>query len=163
MYIFGIDPGLNNTGVGILKISNNRLFYHSHSVIKTNHKNTLPQRLKKICLDIQNLIDEYSPEYAAIEDIFYSVNVKSAILLGQVRGAIIATILNNNIDILEFTALQIKKSVVGYGKADKQQVKKLVELHLGKTFDKKIPLDATDALACGICLGLNLTGKYNVL
>jgi crossover junction endodeoxyribonuclease RuvC len=163
LFIFGIDPGLNNTGVGILKVSDNKLLYHNHAVIKTKSNNTLPQRLKKICTDIQALIDEYSPKYAAIEDIFYSVNIKSAILLGQTRGAIIATILNNDIEILEFTALQIKKSVVGYGKADKQQVKKLVELHLAKTFDKKIPLDATDALACGICLGLNLTGKYNVI
>ncbi|MEC9492108.1 crossover junction endodeoxyribonuclease RuvC [Flexistipes sp.] len=163
MIIFGIDPGLNNTGIGILDVYEKKISYNSHYVIKTNAKNSLPERLKTICSSLQNLYTEYKPEYAAVEDIFYSVNVKSAILLGQTRGAIIATLLGCNVEMFEFTALQIKKSVVGYGKADKHQVKKLVELHLGKTFDKKIPLDATDALACGICLGLSLTGKYNVL
>lgn len=163
MIIFGIDPGLNNTGVGILEIAGNKIIYKSHKVIKTNSKEKLPDRLKKICSDIQFLVEEYKPDNAAIEDIFYSVNVKSAMLLGQTRGAIIATLLNNNIILSEYTALQIKKSVVGYGKADKRQVKKLVELHLGEKFDKNLSLDATDAMACGICLGLNLMGKHHVL
>ena len=158
MYIFGIDPGLNATGVGVLEIENKTIRYINHAVFRTSAKDTLPNRLKNILDKLSETIEFYNPKYAAIEDIFFSTNVKSAILLGQTRGAIIASLLYKNVQVAEFTALQIKKSVVGYGKADKNQVKKMVEIHLNKRFDK-VPLDATDALACGIALGLSLTGS----
>jgi crossover junction endodeoxyribonuclease RuvC len=157
MYIFGIDPGLNTTGVGILEISNKSIKYVDYGVIKTSSKDKLSIRLKIIFDEFSKIIDTYKPEYAAIEDIFFSINVKSAILLGQTRGVLIASLINKNVGIEEFTALQIKKSVVGYGKADKNQVKKMVEIHLNKKFEK-LPFDVTDALACGITLGLSLTG-----
>ena len=157
MYIFGIDPGLNTTGVGVLEIVNRTVKYVNHAIIRTSAKEALPNRLKTILNKLFEIIDTYHPEYAAIEDVFFSTNVKSAILLGQTRGALIASLIYNDIEVVEFTALQIKKSVVGYGKADKNQVKKMVEIHLNKKFDK-VPFDATDALACGITLGLSLTG-----
>ena len=157
MYIFGIDPGLNTTGIGIIAIENKILKYVNHKTIKTSPKNSLPLRLKALLDGFSEIINEYKPDYAAIEDIFFSVNVKSAILLGQTRGVLIASLLHNNVEIIEFTALQIKKSVVGYGKADKNQVKKMVEIHLNQKFNK-VPFDVTDALACGITLGLTLTG-----
>ena len=112
MIIFGIDPGLNNTGIGILDVYEKKISYNSHYVIKTNAKNSLPERLKTICSSLQNLYTEFKPAYAAVEDIFYSVNVKSAILLGQTRGAIIATLLGCDVEMFEFTALQIKKSLL---------------------------------------------------
>lgn len=157
MIIFGVDPGLNKTGIGILGIEGKKLHYLDHSVIKTSAGDPLSKRLKTICEGIDDLIGKYTPSCAAVEDIFYSVNIKSAMLLGQTRGAIIATLLNKKIEVNEFTALQIKKAVVGYGKADKEQVKKMVELML-KIDLKKSFTDASDALACAICLGLNLTG-----
>jgi crossover junction endodeoxyribonuclease RuvC len=160
MNIIGIDPGLTITGVGILEISNKNVLYLDHAVIRTTPKDKLTDRLSQICSKLTEIIDYYNPKSAAIEDIFFSVNVKSAILLGQTRGALIATLLNKNIEVMEFTALQVKKTVVGYGKADKEQVKRMVELHLNKKFDKT-PYDVTDALACGISLGLSLTGGYN--
>lgn len=159
MNIIGIDPGLNITGLGILEIRGKKLFPVFYDYIKTKASDSLPDRLKVIIDGVNRAIELYNPQFAAIEDIFYSVNIKSAILLGQTRGAIIATIIAKNIKVMEFTALQIKKSVVGYGKADKNQVKKLVELHLGlKLGDLKY--DVSDALACALCLGLNLTGGY---
>jgi crossover junction endodeoxyribonuclease RuvC len=148
---------LNTTGVGILEISNKSIKYVDYGVIKTSSKDKLSIRLKIIFDEFSKIIDTYKPEYAAIEDIFFSINVKSAILLGQTRGVLIASLINKNVGIEEFTALQIKKSVVGYGKADKNQVKKMVEIHLNKKFEK-LPFDVTDALACGITLGLSLTG-----
>lgn len=157
MKIIGIDPGLNATGVGVLEISGKDVVYVDHAVIRTDAKNNLPFRLNVICSKLVEIIEYYNPTAAAIEDIFFSVNVKSAILLGQTRGALIATLLSKNLEVMEFTALQVKKSVVGYGKADKSQVKKMVELLLNKDF-KKVPYDATDALACGIALGYSLTG-----
>lgn len=157
MRIIGIDPGLNATGVGILEIVGKEIAYVDHAVIRTSSSNNLPFRLNVICSKLTEILNYYKPTTAAIEDIFFSVNPKSAILLGQTRGALIATLLSQNIEIVEYTALQVKKAVVGYGKADKVQVKRMVEIHLNRKFDKT-PLDATDALACGISLGLSLTG-----
>lgn len=156
MIIFGIDPGLNKTGVGVLKVENRSLKYLHHFVIKTNPKGDLVSRLSEIASSLLELTNNFKPSFAAVEDIFYSVNIKSAMLLGQTRGAIIATLVNRGVDVKEYTALQIKKSVVGYGKADKEQVKKMVEILL-KIELKNTLSDASDALACAICLGLNLT------
>jgi len=154
--VMGIDPGLNCTGIGIVQVWAGKVEYVAHRVVKTNSKESLPKRLGGICDGVRGALEEYSPARAAVEDVFYSVNVKSAMLLGQTRGAIIATLLSGGVDVSEFTALQIKKAVVGYGKADKNQVKHMVEVLLGRKMGK-VPLDATDALACGICLGLNMT------
>jgi len=156
--VMGVDPGLQCTGIGIVQVWPGKVEYVAHKVVRTNAKDSLPDRLGTICNGLREAIAEYKPACAAVEDVFYSVNVKSAMLLGQTRGAIIATLLSENIKVREFTALQIKKAVVGYGKADKQQVKKMVEVLLGRQMGN-VPLDVTDALACGICLGFNLTGR----
>lgn len=156
--VMGVDPGLNCTGIGIVQVWPGKVEYVDHRLVRTNAKDTLPTRLGVICEGIRDAIEHYKPACAAVEDVFYSVNVKSAMLLGQTRGAIIATILAGGIEVREFTALQIKKAVVGYGKADKQQVKKMVEVLLGRSMGN-VAMDATDALACGICLGFNITGR----
>lgn len=156
----GVDPGLNCTGIGIVQVWPGKVEYVAHAVVRTDSKDSLPVRLGTICDGIRAALDEYQPRFSAVEDIFYSVNIKSAMLLGQTRGAIIATLLAGDTEVREFTALQVKKAVVGYGKADKQQVKKMVEVLLGRKMGN-IPLDATDALACGICLGFNLTGRLS--
>lgn len=153
----GIDPGLNKTGVGIVKGTKNKVEYVTHKLITTDAKKPLPERLGKIISGISDIIHNYKPEVAAVENIFTSVNAKSALLLGQARGAIIAALIANDVSVREFTALQIKKAVTGYGKAEKEQVKKLVEMHLNILF-KGVPLDVTDALACGICLAYAETG-----
>lgn len=157
MIFMGIDPGLNKTGVGIVKGTKNKVEYVTHKLITTDAKKPLPERLGKIISGISDIIHNYKPEVAAVENIFTSVNAKSALLLGQARGAIIAALIANDVSVREFTALQIKKAVTGYGKAEKEQVKKLVEMHLNILF-KGVPLDVTDALACGICLAYAETG-----
>ncbi|WP_277657028.1 crossover junction endodeoxyribonuclease RuvC [Seleniivibrio woodruffii] len=157
--VMGVDPGLNCTGIGIVQVWPGKVEYVAHKVVRTDSKETLPQRLAVICQGVREAVDEFKPSYSAVEDVFYSVNVKSAMLLGQTRGAIIATLLSSGLEVREFTALQIKKAVVGYGKADKAQVKHMVEILLGRKIGN-VPMDATDALACGICLGLNLTGRF---
>ncbi len=155
----GIDPGLNCTGIGVVQVWPGKVEYVAHRLVRTDSKNTLPERLAVICAGVREAVEEFAPAQAAVEDVFYSVNVKSAMLLGQTRGAIIATLLSKDLKVSEFTALQIKKAVVGYGKADKTQVKHMVELLLGRKIGN-VPLDATDALACGICLGFNITGRF---
>lgn len=156
--VMGVDPGLNCTGIGIVQAWPGKVEYVDHMLVRTDPKKTLPERLAVICGGIREAIEQYKPAHAGVEDVFYSVNVKSAMLLGQTRGAIIATLLAGDVDVREYTALQVKKAVVGYGKADKQQVKKMVEVLLGRSMGN-VAVDATDALACAICLGFNLTGR----
>lgn len=155
----GIDPGLNCTGIGVVQVWPGKVEYVAHKIVRTDSKQSLPDRLSVICQGVRDAVQEFTPSQAAVEDVFYSVNVKSAMLLGQTRGAIIATLLSQELKVHEFTALQIKKAVVGYGKADKAQVKHMVELLLGRKIGN-VPMDATDALACGICLGFNITGRF---
>ncbi|MDR0454022.1 MAG: crossover junction endodeoxyribonuclease RuvC [Deferribacteraceae bacterium] len=154
----GIDPGLNKTGVGVVEWSKGKILYAGHALIAPAVKMSLPDRLNVIINGIKEFTEQYSPHSAAVENVFYSVNAKSSLLLGQTRGAIIAALLFSKVPIYEFSALQIKQSVVGYGKAEKEQIKKMVELHLNRDFDKT-PLDVTDALACAICLALHQTSK----
>lgn len=154
----GIDPGLNCTGIGVVQVWPGKVEYIAHRLVRTDAKQTLPERLSVICSGVREVAEEFKPSHAAVEDVFYSVNVKSAMLLGQTRGAIIASLLFSGLKVHEYTALQVKKAVVGYGKADKAQVKHMVELLLGHKIGN-VPMDATDALACGICLGFSITGR----
>ena len=156
--VIGIDPGLNCTGVGIVRAWPGKVEHIFHGVLRTESKNPLPERLGVICAGLREIIAEHKPEISAVEDVFQSVNIKSAMLLGQTRGAIIATLLSCGMPVSEYTALQVKKSVVGYGKADKEQVRHMVEVLLGIKMGKT-PLDASDALAVAVCLGLDITGR----
>lgn len=156
MIFMGIDPGLNKTGVGIVWGERDNVRYIGHRLIVTDAKRSLPERLGVIISGIAEVIAEYKPVSAAVENIFFSNNVKSALLLGQTRGAIIAALITGSVPVKEFTALQIKKALTGYGKADKEQVKKMVEIHLNMAF-QKVPLDITDALACSLCLAYSQT------
>ena len=150
----GVDPGLNKTGIGIVGWEKNKLHYAGHALLTTTTGRSLPERLKVIIDGVAEEAGKYDLHSAAVENVFYSVNAKSALILGQTRGAIIASLLMSNLSVFEYSALQIKQSVVGYGKAEKEQVKKMVELHLNRKFDK-LALDVTDALACAVCLALH--------
>lgn len=158
LYFMGVDPGLNKTGIGIVCWDKGKLHYVSHALIKTDAKHTLPERLKVIIDGVRAEAAKYDIHSAAVENVFYSVNAKSALLLGQTRGAIIAALLMSDLTVCEYSALQIKQSVVGYGKAEKEQVKKMVQLHLNTNLDK-VALDVSDALACGICLALHQSSR----
>lgn len=156
MIFMGIDPGLNKTGVGVVWAERDNVKYVSHKLITTNPKDSLPVRLGAIISGVAESVNEFKPISSAIENIFFSTNVKSALLLGQTRGAIIAALIAHDIPVKEFTALQIKKALTGYGKAEKEQVKKMVEIHLNMAFTK-VPFDVTDALACALCLAYSET------
>jgi crossover junction endodeoxyribonuclease RuvC len=160
IYFMGIDPGLNKTGVGIVGWNGGKLSYAGHALVKSNAKATFIDRLGSIISGVQAELGKYELHSAAVEDVFYSVNAKSALLLGQTRGAILATLIAAKLPaVCEFTALQIKQAVVGYGKAEKEQVRKMVELHLNIEMGTKLPMDISDALACAICLAQNQTSR----
>lgn len=148
MRILGIDPGLRNTGFGVIEIIDNKIHYISSGIISSNSKEQLPTRLKTILEGLQVIIKEYQPNEASVEKVFVNNNPNSTLLLGQARGIALASCILSNLDIFEYTALQIKKTVTGYGKADKIQICKMVQYLL--KLDKLPQKDASDALASAI-------------
>ncbi len=149
MRILGIDPGLRVTGFGVIDQSGHTLSYVASGVIKTADAD-LPSRLGTIFEGISTLIRQHSPDQSAIEKVFVNVNPQSTLLLGQARGAAICGLVAGGVPVAEYTALQLKQAVVGYGRAEKTQVQQMVASLL------RLPapvasLDASDALAVAIC------------
>ena len=150
MNILGIDPGLGTTGYGVIMSANNKVELIDYGTIKTSTKDTLAQRLKIIFDNISNLIDIHEPSVFSIEEIFYSNNVKSSLLLGHARGVAIAAASTKNIMIYEYSAKKVKQSLTGNGNAHKDQVKFMVK-NLLKLQTPPKSNDASDALAIGLC------------
>ena len=150
MNILGIDPGLGNTGYGIISDNAQIIDLVDYGVIKTSPKDSLSKRLKIIFDYISELIIKYKPSIFSIEEIFYSNNVKSSLLLGHARGVAIAAAATNNIIVYEYSAKKIKQSLTGNGNAHKEQVKFMVK-NLLKLQEAPKSNDASDALAIAIC------------
>lgn len=148
MKILGIDPGLRTTGFGIIHKQGNKLSYIASGTIKTPDAD-LPQRLKTILSSVGEIIRTYGPDCAAIEKVFVNVNPQSTLLLGQARGAAICALVNADLQVAEYTALQIKKAVVGHGQAQKQQMQDMVQRLLA--LSGQPGKDAADALGVAIC------------
>jgi len=150
MRILGIDPGLRITGFGVIEFSNQRLKYIASGVISTDSMTqSTPERLGVLFNGVTEVIESYQPDYAAVEQVFLNVNPKSTLSLGQARGALISAIICQEIDVVEFSALEVKKSVVGHGRAAKSQVQEMIKRLLSL---KVAPgTDASDALAVAIC------------
>jgi crossover junction endodeoxyribonuclease RuvC len=147
--ILGIDPGLRITGFGAIDKRGSQLIYVTSGCIKTNEKQSLPERIKTILEGIAEVIAANRPDQAAVEKVFVNVNPQSTLLLGQARGAAIAALVTANLPVSEYTALQVKQAVVGHGKAAKEQVQHMVRRLLQLAGDPSP--DAADALACAIC------------
>lgn len=150
MRVLGIDPSLNSTGYGIIEYSQNHYAVIAHGVIKPQPKASISQKLHEIKTQVDELIQIYDPGEVAIENLFYAQNVKTAIILGQVRGAALVAIAGRGRQLFEYSALEIKKAVTGYGQADKQQVQDMIRILLNLP-DEKIETDASDALATALC------------
>ena len=150
MIIIGIDPGLVNTGYGIISIKNETPSLIDFGIIAPNRKDSVPERIFTIFTDVCHLIEKYNPNIFSIEDVFYSRNFKSAMLLGQARGAAILAASKYKISIFEYSAKKVKQSITGNGNADKTQVQYMVTKILNIK-NNSIPLDASDALAIGMC------------
>jgi crossover junction endodeoxyribonuclease RuvC len=149
MIILGIDPGLRTTGFGVIDKQGTRLRYIASGTIKTGLEGALPPRLKVILHGVSELVATYRPACAAIEKVFVNVNPHSTLLLGQARGAAITALVGADLDVAEYTALQVKQAVTGTGKAAKEQVQHMVSRLL------QLPglpgSDAADALGVAIC------------
>jgi len=150
MRILGIDPGLQTTGFGVVDADGSRLSYVGSGTIKTTHLDLgdLPGRLKVLFDGICEITERYQPDVAAVEIIFVNVNPQSTLLLGQARGACITALVSRNLPVAEYTALQMKKAVVGHGRAAKSQVQEMVRRLLNLP---GLPgTDAADALGMAI-------------
>ena len=150
MRVMGIDPGSNCTGYGIIESSGHSLKLIHYDTVRTGTKSDFPNKLKSIYDKLISIIRQYRPDQLAVEDLFFSVNAKSAIKLGQARGVVLLAGAHENIVIAEYSPLQVKQSTVGYGKADKNQVRAMV-CRLLNLKTEPDSLDASDALAIAIC------------
>jgi len=150
MRIMGIDPGSQCTGFGIVEEQKGKLVSVHWGAVRAKAKQGFPERLKSIYQALVETIQEFTPEEIAIEDLFFASNAKSALKLGQTRGVAILAAANMDRPIAEYSPLEVKQSVVGYGRADKVQVQAMVTRLLNLKTPPQ-PFDACDALAIAIC------------
>lgn len=151
MRVLGIDCGGEYTGYGVVEIHpNGKLTCLSCGAIKLSTRESLPRRLSLIYTQLRAIIAKDQPEEVAIEDVFYALNVKSALKLGQVRGVAMLAAAAAGLEVSEYSPLSIKSSVVGYGRAEKHQVQDMVTRLLALPSPPE-PMDASDALAIAIC------------
>jgi crossover junction endodeoxyribonuclease RuvC len=152
MRIAGIDCGTERTGFGIIDSDGRSHDFITAGVIRTNSSDELSVRLKRIADGLEKVIAEFAPDAVAVEEVFYSVNAKSSLKLAHVRGVALLQAAHAGLPVSEYSALEVKMSVVGYGRAEKSQVQMMVQslLRISKAFPS---FDASDALAVAICHG----------
>jgi crossover junction endodeoxyribonuclease RuvC len=151
MRVLGIDCGGEYTGYGVVEMyETGKLCCLSCGAIKLSPREALPRRLSRIFTQLGEIIAATQPDEVAIEDVFYALNVKSALKLGQVRGVAMLAAATAGLEVAEYSPLTIKSSVVGYGRAEKQQVQHMVTRLLELSVPPE-PMDASDALAIAIC------------
>jgi len=150
MLVLGIDPGTAITGVGLIEVVGGRCRLIDGGVIRTPAHTPMPERLLTIHTELSQLIDQYHPQVMAVEQLFHFRNATTVIPVSQARGVVLLAAAQRGLPIFEYTPLQVKMAVVGYGKADKRQVQEMVKQVLKLTAIPK-PDDAADALAVAIC------------
>lgn len=152
MRILGIDPGYAILGYGIVDMKGNHFKAVEYGAVTTDAKMGMPDRLKVLYNSLMELIAQYEPDAASVEELFFNTNAKTAILVGQARGVAVLACANSGLEIAEYTPLQIKQALVGYGRAEKQQVQLMVKTLLNLKAVPK-PDDTADALAAAVCHG----------
>lgn len=150
MIILGIDPGFAIVGVGIIEYKGNKFRVLDYYAVTTKAHTPIEERLQAIYKGINEAIAKYKPDFMAVEELFFNNNAKTAIQVGQARGVILLSAVNNSVPIYEYTPLQVKQAVVGYGRAQKTQIQQMVKAILSLDEIPK-PDDVADALAIAIC------------
>jgi crossover junction endodeoxyribonuclease RuvC len=158
MRILGIDPGTATTGYGVIEEHNDSFEVVNFGCITTKAGVKLEERLMEIANDLETIIKKFNPDYAAVEDIFFSKNAKTAISVSHSRGVLIQKLNENNIPITSYNPMQIKLALCSDGKAKKPQMQKMVQMFLKLNQIPK-PDDAADALAIAICHGNFIRNK----
>ncbi len=152
MRILGIDPGYAILGWGVIDMKGNHFKVIDYGAVTTDSKMEMPDRLKVLYNSLMDIIVRYEPDVASVEELFFNTNAKTAILVGQARGVAVLACANSGLEIDEYTPLQIKQALVGYGRAEKKQVQLMVKTILNLK-DVPKPDDTADALAAAICHG----------
>jgi len=153
--ILGIDPGFGRTGFAVIEKIQNIFKVKCYGCIETSSKKKFIDRLQELHEELQTVIKKYQPSVVAVEDLFFAKNVKTAMQVGQARGVILLTLVEAKLPIFEFTPLQVKQAVTGYGRAEKGQVEKMLKMLFN--LKKKItPDDAADALAVALTCGASM-------
>ncbi len=150
MIFLGIDPGTAITGYGIIETSGNAMRYRDAGIIKTTPKSSLPRRLLEIYEKLYEKMEQWRPDCVSVEEAFYGKNVRTTLVLGHARGVALLAAEQSHAQVMEFSPLAIKKSVVGTGGASKEQVAYMVKVLLNLP-DRDISTDMYDALAASIC------------
>lgn len=148
--VLGVDPGSDTTGYGVIDSDGRHYELVEYAGIRGPKQLTFAERLLAISRKLEEVIERLSPQACAVEDTFYAVNVKSALKLGQARGAVLIAAARAGVEVFEYSPLEIKSALVGYGRAEKLQVQEMVRVLLGMKSVPE-PLDASDALAVAIC------------
>ena len=152
MKILGIDPGYAILGYGVVEKTGNKFKVCDYGAITTDAGTPMTERLEHLYNSLREIIQEHRPDVASIEELFFNTNAKTAILVGQARGVAILACVKGGLEIEEYTPLQIKQALVGYGRADKKQMQAMVKAILNLETVPK-PDDTADALAAAICHG----------
>ena len=160
MVILGIDPGIAIVGYGFLELKGNSYKVLDYGAITTEAKVPLPDRLNSIYEDMCELIEKYKPDDIAFEELFFNKNVKTAITVAQARGVEVLAAKKSHAGLYEYTPLQVKQAIVGYGRASKNQVQEMVKIILNLEKVPK-PDDVADALAVAITHGSSIKFKEN--
>ena len=150
MKVFGIDPGSDRTGYGCVETDGSRHRLMTCGAISAPASATFPEKLLVIHSRLTTLLSECRPDCVAIENLFHAANVRSALKLGHARGVAMLAAVEAGVNVAEYTPAEIKRAVVGYGRAEKSQVQQMIKLLLGLS-DTPSPHDAADALAVAIC------------
>lgn len=150
MRVLGIDCGAEHTGYGVIESDGRRHLLAAAGVITTSPRQPMAERLLEIARQLRQVVSEFGPESAAVEEVFHAVNPKTALKLAQVRGVALLVIAESGLDLGEYSALEVKISVVGYGRADKRQVQMMVHSLVGASPTIRSE-DACDAVAVAIC------------
>jgi crossover junction endodeoxyribonuclease RuvC len=149
MIVLGVDPGSRVTGYGLVEKSGNQITCIHSGTFGTSLNRPFFERIYEIFQSMSEIMNRFRPEEMAIEDLFFHKNLESALKIGHARGAVLIAAVQHNVKIFEYSPLEIKKSVVGYGRATKEQVRSMTQVIL--KMKALPPLDASDALATAIC------------
>ncbi len=150
MLVLGVDPGLAITGYGLVEGDGDSLTALAYGTVRTSATTALAERLMQLHDALTDILTQYSPAYAAVEQLFFGTNARTAISVGQARGVLLLTLAQAHVPIAEYTPLQVKQALTGYGQAGKSQVQQMVRILLCLEEIPR-PDDAADALAISIC------------
>lgn len=155
--IVGVDPGSHITGYGVIELKNRTFLLLNYGTIDTSKEDLRSRALEFIFRELSSVLETFKPRVISLEKVFYYKNVKSSIILGEVRGIVLLLAGLYGLEVMEFNPTQVKNSLTGYGRADKAQIKFIVKKLL--SIQQDIPIDASDALALSLCAGLEILGR----